>query len=195
MDNFGTQLASIHNAEENNAALNMRIATLYTWIGGTDADEEGTWIWLDNSSFNFTDWGVAGTVQPDNKNGNQNCAAIFASTATAYDPNKWDDATCTANLNQFICNNPKYTSCSDWMYNFRSIKQLSKGVYYIYDETLGVINVYCVFDYDNNYGWTLIQSASRSYLNTTDFEGKAFVDDVSYNIGMYLIALFITQFC
>ena len=185
IDNFGTQLASIHNQEENDAALDVRDSTSYAWIGGTDANEEGTWVWIDGSVFNFTGWGSG---QPDSHGGNQDCALLFPGDSG------WDDGNCPHNANQFICNNPKYTSCSDWMYNFRSIKELSNGIYYIYDETLGVLNVYCVFDYDNNYGWTLIQSSSRLYLTSSDFIGKAFVDDVSYNIGMYFILFYFVLF-
>ena len=76
------------------------------------------------------------------------------------------------------------SSCAELMDRYRQTKMLSNGVYGIYDEIEGYLSVYCVFDYTNNYGWTLIQSASRSYLTTSDFIGKAFVNDVSYNTGL-----------
>ena len=32
--------------------------TYATYFGGNDADNEGTWIWEDNTEFTYTNWGA-----------------------------------------------------------------------------------------------------------------------------------------
>merc|ERR1719167_1866224 len=67
-------LASITSEAINQYVMEgMNIRGLgWTWVGGNDIDEEGTWKWTDGSSFQFTFW-YSG--QPDNHGGNEDCMA------------------------------------------------------------------------------------------------------------------------
>ena len=50
----GGHLASVHSAEENNF-----IRSLYTgsaWIGGSNFETEGKWVWSDGTEWDFEDW-------------------------------------------------------------------------------------------------------------------------------------------
>ncbi|XP_035985188.1 galactose-specific lectin nattectin isoform X3 [Fundulus heteroclitus] len=53
-------LASIHNIDEYHEIQRLIMATSKehkrTWIGGSDAQEEGTWLWSDGSPFHYTNW-------------------------------------------------------------------------------------------------------------------------------------------
>ena len=49
----GGYLASIHSSEENDFIHGMT-GDVNTWIGGSDAAKEGTWIWLDGTQWNNT---------------------------------------------------------------------------------------------------------------------------------------------
>ncbi|XP_069046937.1 galactose-specific lectin nattectin-like [Lepisosteus oculatus] len=64
-------LASVHSEEENTFLLQLinSIKASYTWIGGSDSEKEGTWLWSDGSQLDFTKWGNG---QPDNY-GVENC--------------------------------------------------------------------------------------------------------------------------
>ena len=72
-------------------------AGLYTssalWLGYTDADSEGTWLWVDGTSAAFTNW-YSG--EP-NDSGGEDCAATNFG-AYGY----WNDYPCTYSL-PFVC--------------------------------------------------------------------------------------------
>ncbi|KAK7933327.1 hypothetical protein WMY93_004223 [Mugilogobius chulae] len=57
---LGANLASIHSAEEDDFILDMiqkaTGARNRTWIGGSDAAKEGTWLWSDGSVWDYTAW-------------------------------------------------------------------------------------------------------------------------------------------
>ena len=64
------------------------------WIGASDIDAEGNWVWKsDGDSLTYTDWAPE---QPNNENGNQNCGAIQGN-------GKWGDFDCTNHTREFIC--------------------------------------------------------------------------------------------
>ncbi|XP_039674623.1 CD209 antigen-like protein A [Perca fluviatilis] len=71
-----------------------------TWIGLTDKDEEGTWIWVDGTPLTLKYW--AGP--PDNGGGDpqwgeEDCAHIVAGMDTGAN---WNDRRCDNSL-QWIC--------------------------------------------------------------------------------------------
>lgn len=92
----GSYLANIGSAEENAAILKNLKASVgkevslatdggganYLWLGASDADAEGDWRWIDDSTLatTFENWGsgLLGT-EPDNYDGDQNYLAIAAS--------------------------------------------------------------------------------------------------------------------
>ncbi|XP_067682617.1 C-type lectin BfL-2-like [Haliotis asinina] len=62
------------------------------WLGGTDEQEEGTWLWTDNSSFKSVWWDEEGG-QPRGRVG-QNCLLLYLHSWNAV--NKWHDEFCTS---------------------------------------------------------------------------------------------------
>lgn len=69
------------------------LSTENTWIGGSDAVTEGTWVWTDGTPFSFTDWYVS---DPDGGT-SQNCVGFWTSLQ-----NTWIDVGCTSSL-YYIC--------------------------------------------------------------------------------------------
>merc|ERR1719239_1633067 len=62
------------------------------WLGATDKDEEGTWVWQsDNEVMTYNDWGPN---QPNNLRGEQHCLSMQRS--------KWDDLACDLDR-AYIC--------------------------------------------------------------------------------------------
>jgi hypothetical protein len=67
------------------------------WIGGSDADVEGRWVWIDGTQFwmgnfsgqpvdgHFTAWSMG---QPNSASGQEDCLAMWMGVST------WHDATC-----------------------------------------------------------------------------------------------------
>ncbi|XP_032438024.1 galactose-specific lectin nattectin-like [Xiphophorus hellerii] len=95
-------LASIHNIDEYHEIQRLIKAStnelVRTWIGGSDAQEEGTWLWSDGSPFHYTNW-CAG--EPNNgatdPRGVQQCLQMNDK------PEKcWDDLWCNFAL-PFVC--------------------------------------------------------------------------------------------
>merc|ERR1719414_239061 len=58
------------------------------WLGGTDHDTEGNWIWSSSQALmseSYSDWGAG---QPNNANGHQDCLAM------RHDARHWTDQMC-----------------------------------------------------------------------------------------------------
>eukprot|EP01084_Bolivina_argentea_P085966 155395_1 len=97
-------LASIHTIAQNDEAKALATVanSLHTWIGLTDANSPGTWIWNDNSPLDFG-YNISGGVYPwevNQPNWSGDCTALS-------DSNKnWDDVSCI-NANPSLCNYPK----------------------------------------------------------------------------------------
>lgn len=67
-----------------------------TFIGGTDAAEEGTWIWTDGEPFTYEYW----NYNEPNGNESENCIEMNYEL-------QWNDIDCGANYNlDFICSSP-----------------------------------------------------------------------------------------
>ena len=74
----------------------------------------------------------------------------------------------------------QYATCADYMEQTSVLSPISNGVYTITNATANngtTIDVYCAFDYNNLYAWTLIESASRSYMQTNGFRYSPFADN------------------
>lgn len=96
-DSFITRLI-IHNQEEKewleNQLASLSKTSAMWWTGLNDRNVEGVWKWADERTppnMELIKW----NGQPDNKNGNENCAAIF------YE-GRYDDLTCDTPAS-FIC--------------------------------------------------------------------------------------------
>ncbi|OWF47823.1 perlucin-like protein [Mizuhopecten yessoensis] len=59
----------------------------YYFIGGTDEQREGRWIWIrTGQTFGFTDWASG---EPNNANSNEDCLALSGESLSA-----WNDVPC-----------------------------------------------------------------------------------------------------
>ena len=89
---FGGYLAEVTSSSENayiTAGLTGRF-----WIGGSDAVEEGRWIWSHSGSeiSEYTNWGPK---QPDNYNSQEKCLSYRVS-------NVWNDLDCSVAIS-YVC--------------------------------------------------------------------------------------------
>ncbi|KAI1902233.1 hypothetical protein AGOR_G00042600 [Albula goreensis] len=96
-DNGGT-LASVHSAEEHEAvkqayrALSGRDDSF--WVGLSDCQKEGLWLWSDGSVFTFQKWNPG---QPDNWHNDEDCVHT-----NVGGPKDWNDLSC-ASSQPFLC--------------------------------------------------------------------------------------------
>ncbi|XP_036452963.1 ladderlectin-like [Colossoma macropomum] len=88
--NMGGHLASVHSSEEYTfiraLVLNVTSSNSRTWLGATDAVQEGVWVWTDGSAFDYINWS---TGQPDNAGSAENCMEMNF-------PVNWNDVTCNS---------------------------------------------------------------------------------------------------
>ncbi|XP_028420438.1 ladderlectin-like isoform X1 [Perca flavescens] len=96
---LGGNLASVHNIFEYREiqrimATTLSIKSKEAWIGGTDAQEEGVWLWSDSSLFSYQNWCPG---EPSNWRGSQHCLQMNFGEGKC-----WDDVGCSALL-PFVC--------------------------------------------------------------------------------------------
>ncbi|XP_037650480.1 lactose-binding lectin l-2-like [Sebastes umbrosus] len=95
----GANLVSIHSLDEDkfvkSLIKNFDPTQGYNWIGLSDTQKEGAWMWSDGSAINYVLWGSAG--QPDNIGGIEHCVHT-----NYYRDFKWNDYTCSNTLS-FVC--------------------------------------------------------------------------------------------
>ncbi|XP_072232079.1 ladderlectin-like [Leuresthes tenuis] len=91
---MGGNLASVHSAQEysdiQRLILTTTRASKQTWIGGSDAQENGVWLWTDGLTFGFNKWCKG---EPNNSAEKQHCLQMNYS-----DSKCWDDQTCSVRL-------------------------------------------------------------------------------------------------
>jgi len=88
----GAHLASIHSLDESLFVAGLDPGAM--WLGGTDRNHEGHWVWSDGTPFTFTGWSW---TKPDNTGG-QDCLV----TNFRQFPGGWDDVQCRA-MKKFVC--------------------------------------------------------------------------------------------
>ncbi|XP_044197756.1 type-2 ice-structuring protein-like [Thunnus albacares] len=93
----GGNLASVQNIDEHHIIQSMILRITHTyplaWLGGSDAQQEGTWFWSDGSPFSFSYWGPG---QPDNRE-SADCLVM-----NHGDDKKFDDEPCHF-TRSFVC--------------------------------------------------------------------------------------------
>ncbi|KAM4713878.1 type-2 ice-structuring protein-like [Anableps anableps] len=87
---MGGNLASVHNSEEYHEIQALILHASHemkeTWIGGSDAAEEGVWSWTDGTLLTFSNWCPG---EPNNGRGHQHCMQMNYSAQKC-----WDDHLC-----------------------------------------------------------------------------------------------------
>eukprot|EP00959_Pyramimonas_sp_CCMP1952_P437407 9158120-Pyramimonas_sp.AAC.1 len=86
------------------------MSTEEMWLGGTDAQVEGSWTWSDGSPWSYSAWQVTpdGVSQPDNFAAGQHCA-----TTNFLKQGAWDDEFCEASAD-FIKVFSHVFVCKQW---------------------------------------------------------------------------------
>uniref|UniRef100_A0A3Q3JRP9 C-type lectin domain-containing protein n=1 Tax=Monopterus albus TaxID=43700 RepID=A0A3Q3JRP9_MONAL len=86
---MGANLASVHSADEYHEIQKMVVTVTHAyreaWLGGTDAPQEGIWLWSDGTPFNYRHYCIIHPVP-------------LVPTAD----NCWDDVSCTIDR-PFVC--------------------------------------------------------------------------------------------
>ena len=75
------------------------------WIGLSDSDNEGDWMWTDGTQLDSDGYKNWGDNQPKNKNNNEDCVVI---RIRKFDPDhygKWHDRPCSKER-KYICEKP-----------------------------------------------------------------------------------------
>ncbi|KAJ7986772.1 hypothetical protein DPEC_G00331850 [Dallia pectoralis] len=92
-------LASFHSQEE----LSFMTAHMpaASWIGLSDSQTEGHWVWSDNTASDFLPWAPG---QPDNWQGEENCAHVRGIDSPT--PGLINDEFCTVTMD-FVCKKAK----------------------------------------------------------------------------------------
>jgi len=88
----GAHLASIHSVEEQRFVLNNY--PIYIWLGGSDLNEEGSWVWTDGSQWDFSAWH---TEEPNNAGEGEDCLV--------HRGEDWNDNGCS-DRRGFLCKAP-----------------------------------------------------------------------------------------
>ncbi|XP_047435900.1 ladderlectin-like [Mugil cephalus] len=88
---LGGNLASVRDVFEYQAIqkLTSNGTSHYpdTWIGGSDGEEDGVWLWSDGTPFHYSNWYPG---EPNNLSGPQNCLIMNFGASKG-----WDDEKCT----------------------------------------------------------------------------------------------------
>ncbi len=87
---LGGRLADVRNSTENQALIPLVGTNPSTWLGGSDAVTEGSWVWTDGVPFSFNAWGEN---QPSNVLG-ENCLRYVGPGVVGYGPSDWSDQPC-----------------------------------------------------------------------------------------------------
>ncbi|XP_072226606.1 ladderlectin-like [Leuresthes tenuis] len=94
----GANLVSIHSQEEENFVKflirNFDLAEGVNWIGLTDAQKNGAWLWSDGSKVDFRFWNRG---EPNNAGGSEECVHTNWGT-----DKKWNDKDCSFKYS-FVC--------------------------------------------------------------------------------------------
>ena len=101
-------LASIHNAAENAEAFALHVERSLpsgqsTWLGLTDAADEGHWVWSDGTPVDYTPSAGEG-FRTDNHGGDEDCAGFWDGRGASN--SMWDDMYGTESCSQplpYIC--------------------------------------------------------------------------------------------
>uniref|UniRef100_A0A8C6TAR9 C-type lectin domain-containing protein n=1 Tax=Neogobius melanostomus TaxID=47308 RepID=A0A8C6TAR9_9GOBI len=98
---LGGSLASIRSSQEDEFVKALAEGRR-AWIGYSDAQTEGAWLWIDSDPSTYYGWCPG---EPSNAGGHQNCALIEFSRLHLFPPRAikcWDDQDCHTTYG-FVC--------------------------------------------------------------------------------------------
>ncbi|KAK2863301.1 hypothetical protein Q5P01_002834 [Channa striata] len=91
---MSSHLASVQSIDEYHSIQKMIADATHeykqTWIGGSDAQHDGVWLWSDGETMKFTKWCKG---EPNNRQGSQHCLQM-----NHGDQKCWDDSECNVHL-------------------------------------------------------------------------------------------------
>jgi hypothetical protein len=97
MGTFNADLLVIDNAKENAALIAAPLPSAFAearlFVGLTDQQTRGTFVWVDGTMATFTNWNGG---EPSNSSGDEHCVEMFLDSGT------WNDKRCGENRS-FIC--------------------------------------------------------------------------------------------
>ena len=77
----------------------LRSSISYGWVGLSDIDQEGLFLWINNAPLNYPDrWSIGGSWGQPNGGTGQNCVVLDMQ----QDDGNFQDKTCSED-NNFIC--------------------------------------------------------------------------------------------
>ena len=108
---LGAKLAEINSKEENAAIVGeikrgYKDKSMYFWIGLTDDEEEGTWRLASNGEeAEYLNWDGSNTrdPEPNNYEGNEDCALIRPSSCFGTRKDAWADLDCNQDWVEVFC--------------------------------------------------------------------------------------------
>ncbi|VDI38134.1 Hypothetical predicted protein [Mytilus galloprovincialis] len=116
---IGTDLVSVHNERESNF-LSKNVTRTYKimWMGLSNFQNNGRYVWSDRTILNYTHWGPS---EPNNLNDNENCAETNYRT--------WNDNNCFLSFS-FICKMQINPRCGpgDWIYYNNSCYSIDRSL-------------------------------------------------------------------
>ena len=90
----GYDLATITSSEENALMYNITFTTSrYCWIGLSDIDNEGTFVWADGRNSMYRHWADG---EPNDFRDDEDCVHTFGQP-------KWNDLVCTGTMTCYSC--------------------------------------------------------------------------------------------
>ncbi|MBM75251.1 MAG: hypothetical protein CMK59_07605 [Proteobacteria bacterium] len=103
-ESAGYSFGSIQNQTENDIVRGLVLSAAEltnietVWIGYTDLNQEGFWLWEDGYAGTYTDWMQD---EPNNNNSNEHCAVLDASSH--IDDGTWNDLNCLQPNHSALC--------------------------------------------------------------------------------------------
>ena len=177
---YGTSLATILSDYDNHEARYVSSKEGISsgdnlWIGLSDIDKEGTFIWEDGTGEYNDFYNHFSSGQPDNNEGNEHCVEI-KSSKNDY----WNDAPCFLKYS-FICNYPfSYIAVNSIKLNFSDSQ--------MYCQNNFSTNLATIFNGDNNniaFNTNSNSNDNNSWIGLYDkygnnkWNGNVWIDNIS----------------
>jgi len=97
-DTFGTSLLSIHSEDEMELvrhSMSTFDAGDFYWIGLSDRENEGQWVWSDMSPNDYTNWYPGEPNDHKHDHNGEDCGMLYANELRTGGTGKWNDVPCS----------------------------------------------------------------------------------------------------